>query len=170
MQRPKTNEFAPYYNTYISKVEGDGAMSMLESQPAELRSMLGELDEERGSYAYAEGKWTLKELLSHIIDGERIFSYRILRISRGDETPIEGFEQDDYITNSNANNRPLDDLISEFELERKANMLMFRNISDEGSRRMGTASGVGVSVRALVYIAAGHFAHHAAILQERYLG
>lgn len=169
MQRPETNEFATYYSNYISKV-GDGpVLDVLERQTSKLRSMLGELDEERGSYAYAEGKWSIKELLSHIIDGERIFAYRVLRVSRGDETPIEGFEQDDYIATSNANNRPFDDLISEFELERRANLLMIRNISDEGSRRMGTASGVGVSARALVYILAGHFEHHADILRERYL-
>jgi uncharacterized damage-inducible protein DinB len=169
MQRPETNEFAPYYNTYVSKVDGDSVMTVLEQQPAELRSMLAGVADDRGSYAYGEGKWSIKELLSHIIDGERIFAYRVLRVSRGDETPIEGFEQDDYIANANANNRPLDDLLSEFELTRQANLAMIRNISDEGSRRMGTASGVGVSARALVYIMAGHVTHHAAILKERYL-
>jgi uncharacterized damage-inducible protein DinB len=169
MQRPETSEFASYYNTYVSKVEGDSVMAVLDRQPSELRALLDGLDDSRGSHSYGEGKWSIKELLSHVIDGERIFAYRILRISRGDETPIEGFEQDDYITNSNANNRTFDDLLSEFELERQANLRMIGNISDESSRRMGTASGVGVSARALVHILAGHVAHHAAILKERYL-
>lgn len=169
MQRPETTEFAPYYANYVSKVDGDPVIETLERQLGELRSILGAHEEGRGSYAYADGKWSIKELLSHIIDGERIFAYRILRISRGDATPIEGFEQDDYITTSNANNRSFDDLISEFEHERRGNLLMIRNISDEASRRAGTASGVGVSARALVYILAGHFAHHAVILKERYL-
>jgi uncharacterized damage-inducible protein DinB len=169
MKRPETNEFAPYYNGYILLIEGDDVMPVLNSQVAELRSMIAGVPEEKGSYAYAEGKWTVKELLSHVIDGERIFSYRILRVSRGDKTPIEGFEQDEYIENSNANNRSFADLLDEFELQRRSNLLMVNNISDEGSKRMGTASDNPVSVRALTYVMAGHVTHHVNILKERYL-
>ena len=169
MNRPETNEFAPYYNTYVSTVEGNNVMPVLESQTAELRSIFSGMPEEKGTFAYAEGKWTLKEALSHLIDGERIFAYRILRISRGDKTPIEGFEQDGYIENSNANGRPFADLLNEFDFQRRSNMLMLRNISDENSRLMGTASDKPVSVRALAYIAAGHVTHHLNILKERYL-
>jgi hypothetical protein len=142
---------------------------MLDAQPSNLNAMFLQIAEEKGVFAYSDGKWTIKELLSHIIDGERMFAYRILRISRGDVTPIEGFEQDGYIENSNANNRTFAELLTEFELLRRANMLMFNNLSPEASERMGTASEKTVSVRALAYIMAGHVEHHVNILQSRYL-
>lgn len=169
MKRPETNEFFEYYNTYISLVPGDDVMPVLDEQPNELRSIFASVTEEKGAFAYELGKWTIKELLSHIIDGERIFAYRILRISRGDATPIEGFEQDEYIERSNANSRSFADLLNEFDFQRRSNMLMLRNISDENSLLMGTASDKPVSVRALAYIAAGHVTHHINILKERYL-
>ncbi len=169
MNRPEEGEFAEYYNTYVSKIEGNAVMPILAGQPAELRSVISPLPEEKGTHAYDEAKWTIKEVLSHLIDGERIFSYRILRISRGDETPIEGFEQDGYIENSNANNRSFAELLEEFELQRKSNLLLLKNIDDDASRRIGNASGYPVSVRALTYISAGHVKHHLGILQERYL-
>ena len=169
MKRPETNEFAPYYNTYVSLIEGDGVMAELETQTEILRAAVAGLTEDRGSYAYAEGKWTIKELLSHLIDGERIFAYRVLRISRGDTTPIEGFEQDDYIATSRVNDRTFANLIDEFAFERQANLIMVGNIDDETSKRMGTASDKPVSVRALTYIMAGHVKHHLKILADRYL-
>lgn len=169
MKRPEKNEYAPYYNNYISLIDGDNVMPVLNSQVAEICSMFADVPEEQGTFAYADGKWTIKELLSHLIDGERIFAYRIHRISRGDKTPIEGFEQDDYIANSNANNRSFADLLDEFDFQRRSNLLMVNNISDEGSKRMGTASDNPVSVRALTYIMAGHVSHHVKILKERYL-
>lgn len=169
MNRPETTEFAPYYNTYVSTVEGNEAISVLENQTAQLMSIFSQMPEEKGTFAYAEGKWTLKEALSHLIDGERIFAYRILRISRGDKTPIEGFEQDDYIATSNANSRSFANLLEEFDLQRRSNLILVKNISDEASRLMGTASDNPISVRALVYIMAGHVTHHLRVINERYL-
>lgn len=169
MNAPETTEFAPYYNTYISLVEPGNVLPILKAQPAELRAMFSHVPEEKGTFAYAEGKWTIKEVLSHLIDGERMFAYRVLRISRGDETPIEGFEQDGYIENSNANNRSFAELLDEFDLQRRSNMLLLNNLSEEGTRRMGTASNNPVSARALAYIMAGHITHHVGILKERYL-
>jgi len=169
MDRPDATEFAEYYNNYVSRIEGNGVIPILEAQSAELRSALSDLPEGKGTHSYGDGKWTIKEVLSHIIDAERIFAYRILRISRGDETPIEGFEQDGYIETSNANNRPFAELLEEFELQRKSNLLLLKNIDAAGSQRMGTASGFPVSVRALAYISAGHVRHHLGILNERYL-
>lgn len=169
MNRPETNEFAPYYNNYISLVDGNDVLPFLQAQPSELRALISNVPEEKGTFSYADGKWTIKELLSHLLDGERIFAYRILRISRGDKTPIEGFEQDDYIENSNANNRSFADLLDEFELQRRSDLHMINNISDEASKRMGTASDKQVSVRALTHIMAGHVVHHINILKERYL-
>jgi len=147
MQKPETTEFDPYYDKYISLVTESDLIKVLDDQPAELNSLLGGLGEEKGKFAYADGKWTIKESLSHLIDGERIFAYRALRISRGDETPIEGFEQDGYIENSYANERSLED----------------------GWTRMGTASEKPISVRALGFIMAGHIRHHINILKGRYL-
>jgi hypothetical protein len=169
MQKPESTEFAPYYNNYISLVADDNIVEVLGSQPAELDALFSGIPEEKGQFAYAEGKWTIKELLSHLIDGERMFAYRVLRISRGDETPIEGFEQDGYIENSNANNRSFEELLTEFSLLRTANVLLINNISDDASRRMGRASDNPVSTRALVYIMAGHIKHHINILNQRYL-
>lgn len=167
MNKPEHDEYAEYYNKYVSVVEGD-VLSILESQPASLRAIFGDLPDDKGTYKYADGKWTLKEVLSHLIDGERFFAYRMLRISRGDKTPIEGFEQDDYIENSNANNRAFAKLLEEFDLQRRSNILFINNLSDEATKRLGTASGYTVSVRALVYIMAGHVTHHMNILKERY--
>ncbi len=168
MRRPESSEFATYYGGYVD-LAADDVVGQLAAQTDEIRSSVGGLDEEKGRFAYAEGKWTIKEVLSHLIDGERIFSYRILRISRGDVTPIEGFEQDGYIENSNANNRSFPDLLAEFDSQRRANLLMINNIDEAGLGRTGAASGNPVSVRALVFIAAGHVAHHLKILNERYL-
>ena len=169
MNRPEPTEFAPYYNTYVSLIDGDSVLPVLEAQSGELRAIFWDMHEEKGTFTYESGKWTIKELLSHIIDGERIFAYRILRVSRGDTTPIEGFEQDDYIATSNANNRTFADMLDEFELNRRGNILMVKNIDDEASKLMGIASGVPVSARALTYIMAGHVTHHLAIFKERYL-
>ena len=169
MNRPEKAEYFEYYETYVSNVAGDDVLAVLEKQSDELLQLFADIPEEKGTFAYADCKWTIKELLSHLIDGERIFAYRILRISRGDETPIEGFEQDGYIENSNANNRCIAELIDEFDLQRRSNLLMLKNISDENSQRMGTASEKPVSVRALAYISAGHVTHHVGILKEWYL-
>ena len=169
MNRPNTNEYDPYYNTYVSLVEGDEVMPVLEGQLDDLRALFVGLPEEKGTFSYGEGKWTIKELLSHLIDGERIFAYRILRISRGDQTPIEGFEQDGYIENSNANNRSFKDLIDELDHQRNANLHMLRNLPEEAAGRIGIASDKAVSVRALTYIMAGHIEHHIRILQDRYI-
>lgn len=169
MNKPQPNEYAEYYDRYISLVDEGDLMPMLESQSSNLRSMFALLPEEKGTFAYAPGKWTLKEVISHLIDGERHFAYRLLRVSRGDETPIEGFEQDNYIENSNANNRSFAELLDEFDLQRRSNLLLVNNLSDEASKRLGTASGYTVSVRALVYMMAGHIAHHEKILKENYL-
>lgn len=171
MHRPEPSEYSPYYQGYVDQTRaGEDLFSVMEAQADDLRKVIGALSEDKGSYTYADGKWTIKELLSHIIDGERIFGYRAHRISRGDATPVEGFEQDDYIATSNANNRSFAELLDEFDLQRKANMLMLRNVSDEASALMGTASGNPVSARAIAYIMAGHVRHHAKILTDRYLG
>ena len=169
MLKPETSEYNPYYEKYISLIEEGELLNALERQPSELRSLLNGLDEEKGKYAYADGKWSIKEVLSHLVDGERIFGYRVLRISRGDETPIEGFEQDGYIENSHANERSFEDLLEELSLQRNANLRMLKNLREDGWKRLGTASQSPVSVRALAFIMAGHVRHHINILKAQYL-
>ena len=169
MSRPEKNEYAEYYETYVSLVEETDVVSALENQLAEIENLFAGIAEEKGAYAYAEGKWSIKELVGHMIDGERIFSYRALRISRSDLTPIEGFEQDGYIENANFNAAKLSDMLEEFALLRRANILLFKNLSAEAWSRTGTASGWEFSVRALAYIIAGHVRHHTNILKTRYL-
>ena len=132
MYKPEPNEYDAYYHKYISLVPETNIRDAFAAQPAELRKVLSGVAEDRGTFAYADGKWTIKEVLSHLIDGERIFAYRMLRISRGDETPIEGFEQEGYIENSNANNRSFAELLDEFEFSRKANVLMLNNLDAAG--------------------------------------
>jgi len=169
MNRPETSEYAPYYERYISLVADSDIVGVLGAQPTRLQDMLTALPEDKGEFRYSEGKWSIKELLGHIIDGERIFAYRAYRISRGDETPIEGFEQDGYIEHAHSNDRSFADILEEISLLRRANLIFIKNLSDEGWLRIGTASDASVSTRALVYIMAGHVEHHLAILKDRYL-
>jgi hypothetical protein len=169
MNRPAESEYDPYYVKYISLVPEQEIIPALERQMEELAQLVEGLPEERGTFAYADGKWTLKEVLSHLIDGERIFAYRVFRIARGDKTPIEGFEQDGYIENSHANRRSFPELIEEFTLLREANLLFFENLEDGDWVRTGTANNVGISVRALAWIMVGHIRHHIGILRSKYL-
>jgi hypothetical protein len=169
MNRPEKSEYAEYYERYVSLVEETDIVAALQNQEAELRDAFQKITEEKSLFAYEEGKWSIKELIGHLTDGERIFAYRALRISRADATPIEGFEQDGYIENSNFNQTPLSDLTRELLLARQSNLIFFKNLTDEAWLRAGTASGNPVSVRALAYIMAGHIRHHLRILSERYL-
>jgi hypothetical protein len=168
MSRPQPAEYDAYYEKYVSLVPENEVITALAAQPDELGQLFNHVPEEKGTFAYADGKWTVKESLSHIIDAERMFAYRALRISRGDKTPIEGFEQDGYIENSHANRRSIVELLNEFRLLRDANVLFFRNLEAGDWLREGTANNVTVSVRSLAWIMAGHIRHHVAIFQERY--
>ena len=169
MSRPEKNEYAAYYETYVSLVEETDIVSVMENQLSEVRDLLAGISEEKSNFRYGEGKWSIKELLGHLIDGERIFAYRALRIARDDQTPIEGYEQDDYIKNAEFAKCSLADLGEEFTLVRKANVLMFRNLSETAWHRRGMANNKEISVRALAYISAGHEIYHVNILKERYL-
>ena len=167
--RPEASEYNEYYGKYISLIDDPDLVGTLENQIRETRDLFAGFPEERGAYAYAEGKWTLKEVISHILDGERIFGYRLLRIARGDATPLEGFEQDDYIGTSHANERSFSDLLCEFAELRAANLRLMHSLDEADWQRMGSASGYPVSTRALAFIMAGHVRHHLNIVEERYL-
>ncbi len=169
MNRPEKNEYAAFYETYVSLVEETDIVSALEKNLSELQNLFAQVSEEKGSYAYAEGKWSVRELLGHLIDGERVFSYRALRISRDDQTPLASFEENSYVANSNFSRAKLADLIEEFSLLRRSNIYLFKNLTDKAWLHIGTASEAAVSVRALAYIMVGHVRHHANILRDRYL-
>ena len=124
LQRPSKTEYAEFYANYVSLVEEADVVSALRNQAGELRNLLAELPAGQDNFRYAEGKWSVKELLGHVIDGERVFSYRALRISRGDQTPLSTFEENTYVTNSNFGNSNLADLVEEFSLLRAANVLL----------------------------------------------
>lgn len=169
MNHPLKNEYAEYHETYVSLVSETDIVAAMQAQLVEAEQLFAEITEEKSNYAYAQGKWTIKEVLGHLTDAERIFAYRALRISRADTTPIEGFEQDDYVENANFNLIKFTDLIEEFVLSRKANLILFNNLTEDAWLRTGTASDVTVSVRALAFMMVGHIRHHFNILRERYL-
>lgn len=165
----EANEYAPYYGRYVSLVpEGDIAATLSGQVDSTLKLLRG-IDEAKAGWRYAPDKWSIKELVGHVIDAERIFAYRALCIARGDRTPLPGFEQDDYVNNGVFDACRMDELVQEFELVRRANLLMFRHLNDEAWRRRGIASDAEVSVRALAFIIAGHERHHMEILRTRYL-
>jgi hypothetical protein len=166
--RPQPGEYAPYYDRYISLVQGEDILSALDQQRREMMLLLSGRDEEDGDFRYAADKWSAKEVLGHVCDTERIFAYRALRFSRADTTPVEGFEQDDYVRNGPFAQRPLCDLIEDFISVRRATLSLFRNLDEAAWARRGVANKNEVSVRALAYIIAGHEFHHRKILEEKY--
>jgi hypothetical protein len=166
--RPEAGEFDPYYARYIDRVpEGDVA-SLLESQIRETTAALRALPVAKASYRYAEGKWSIAEVVGHIIDVERMFSYRALRIARADTTPIEGFDENAYVPPAEFDRRPLAELIDELEAVRRSTLALVRGLPPAAWRRIGTANGKAISVRALVYIIAGHERDHLGTLRGRY--
>lgn len=167
---PAHGEYNEYYGTYISLV-GDGDVCRnLAAQIAETDAYLRGIPEDKGGHRYAEGKWSVSELVGHLIDTERIMAARALRFARGDETPLPGFEQDDYVLTGGFGERPLAGLAEEYRLLRESNILMFEGLPAEAWDRRGVANESPVTVRALAYIIAGHELHHMRILRERYFG
>lgn len=166
---PEANEYQSYYGRYISLVPGQDLIQTLDQQTASTLPVFGAISEEKSLYRYAPGKWSVKEVLGHLIDAERIFTYRALRFARKDPTPLHGFDQDPFVEAANFDSHPWSDLIAEFEHVRRSTILFFRALSPEDLLRFGTASGNAITVRALGYIVAGHELHHLAILRDRYL-
>src|ERR1700684_2275915 len=165
---PQPDEYAPYYGRYISLVQGEDILSILDQQRRQTMMLLSCRDEEDGNFRYAPEKWSAKEVLGHLCDTERIFAYRALRISRADATPLEGFEQDDYVRNGPFAQRPVADLVEEFIAVRRATISLLRNLDEAAWMRRGLANKNEVTVRALAYIIAGHELHHRRILVEKY--
>ena len=166
--RPEPNEYYEYYGRYISLVEGSDVLAALSGQFESTVALLRGIGEERGNFAYEPGKWTVKQVVGHVLDAERIFAYRALRFARNDSKPIEGFEQDDYVLNGPFEHCRLMDLADEFEHVRKSTVHLFKSLDEAAWLRRGLANTKEISVRALAYVIAGHELHHARILREKY--
>lgn len=166
--RPELDEYAPYYEKYIALVSGDDVTDLLQAQGKRTVQLLATRSETDGNFRYAPDKWTIKEVLGHISDTERIFTYRALRIARGDTTPLASFEQDDYVRSGGFNARTLRDVLEEFAEVRGATSALFRSLSPQAWARRGVANNKEVSVRALAFVTAGHELHHVKLLEERY--
>jgi len=166
--RPQLGEYAAYYEKYIAMVPGNNIVPILEAQRLQMAQLFAARSERDGNFRYAPEKWTVKEVLGHLTDTERIFAYRALRIARQDQTPLSGFEQDDYVRAGAFGERSLADLAEEFTHVRNATVALFRPLGEEAWARRGLANKNEISVRALAFIIAGHELHHREILKERY--
>lgn len=167
--RPVAGEFLPYFGTYIDEVpDGDVVVSMSKQLPVTL-ALIKSLSEADGDKRYAPDKWSIREIIGHIIDAERIFVYRALRFARGDSTPVPGFDENAYVKNAPFSRVSLADLADELKHVRRATIHFFSNLDEEAMSRRGTSNNNEVSVRALAWILTGHEIHHVEVLHERYL-
>lgn len=169
IQRPQTDEYAEFYAGYVRRVPvGSDLLELLSDQPAVLRALLQNVTDERAGVRPAPTEWSVKEVIGHVADTERVFAYRLMRIARGDQTPLPGFDQDEFVNGTDLNQRSLASLLDEFDFQRRANMLLAASLTDEEIDRRGTASGNPISVRALLHILAGHVLHHIESLKTDY--
>ena len=168
-KRPQKGEYAEYFEKYISLVPSGDFLELLKEQKEDLLGLLSRLTEEQGDFRYAPGKWSIKEVIGHINDAERIFSYRLLCIARGDQTPLPSFEQDPYIKAGNFGARTLKDLLEEFSLIRESTMALVQSMDDAAWLRRGVASQREITSTAVAFVIAGHLRHHRILLEERYL-
>lgn len=166
MNRPQPNEYPVWGETYISKVNGD-IIEVLEEQVFSIPALF-ELNKDKENFAYAEGKWTLKEMLGHIIDCERIFVYRMTAFARNEAQHLPGFDEDEYVLNARFSERNYEDMIEEFSALRKANLYFFKSLNEAELARKGVASEREINVKSILFIAAGHIIHHVSVLKERY--
>lgn len=167
--RPAEGEYLPYYGRYIALVPDGDILDILAGQRAAALDLLRGLPEAKGDFQYAPDKWTVKELVGHVTDAERIFAYRALRFGRNDVTPLAGFEENDYVRDASFGDYPLADLADEFGAVREATIHLFKHLGGVAPMRRGPANGVEISARALAYIIAGHELHHLNVLRTRYL-
>lgn len=166
---PADGEYGAPYARYVARVPKGDIVATLRGQLAETVALLAGLDPSRTTVGYAPGKWSIRDIVLHMADTERVMSYRALRIARGDTTPLPGFDENAYTPLAGANARPIESLLAELSLARAATVALFDGLPTEAWDRRGTASGMPVTVRALAWIIAGHERHHGAIIRERYL-
>jgi hypothetical protein len=169
LERPPATEYAPFHADYVTAVPEGDIFEILARQHTAFPEFLQSIGEGLGSHRYAPDKWSVKEVVGHVNDAERVFSYRALRFARGDETPLASFEQEGYVPKGNFNARTLSSLADEFSHLRAATLDLFFHLDEDAFARRGVASGAVVSVRAMAFVIAGHVVHHERILRERYL-
>jgi hypothetical protein len=169
IQKPEATEYAPFFATYINKVAGDNLLELLSTSYIETMELVTSLDAETLHYRYAEGKWNILEIIQHIIDTERIFTYRALRIARHDKTPLPGFNENEFVAHCNASTRNINDLVREFSLVRASTIELFKSFTPEMLAQKGISNNNELSVRAIAYITLGHELHHRSVIEERYI-
>lgn len=170
MPRPLPLEYPEFFGLYINLVPEGDVISILGEQSKTLQHMLSQISEEQSEKSYAFGKWTLKEVLGHLMDNERLFVARALRIARGDKQNLPGYDQDEYVKNARCFKRTLKDMLEEMLMLRAANILLFKSFDEEDLQRRGFVNDYEITVNALMYVLAGHEAHHLNYIKENYLG
>lgn len=168
MNRPTESEYAPDYEGYVNQVSENEILPVLRAQMDDLDVLMDRVAPDKETYRYAEGKWSIREIVGHLIDGERVFGYRAFCIARGEKQDLPGFDQDDYMLTASYDQIDLENLLSELRLIRLGNIAMFRTFDEESWSRVGTANGNEITTRALAFIMAGHLRHHMNVLRERY--
>jgi len=168
MTRPVAGEYGPSHAGYVALVEEEDILSAMEQQSSAMQKFLASLDETKAAHRYAEGKWSVKEVIGHLVDSERIFGYRGLAIARGEQQPLPGFDQQPYVDNASFDDWKLGDLAEIYALTRRANIVFFKNLRPEVWDHRGTASNAPLSVRGVAYVIVGHERHHLQVLHDRY--
>ncbi len=166
--RPRPDEYDTAFERYVSRVPETEILSALESQPTELSAALGTVTLERETFRYAPGKWSIRDVVGHMVDAEHVMGYRALAISRGEKATLPAFEEEDYAATAGYAHRPLASILDEFACLRRSHVLMFRHLDDDAWGRIGIANALPVTPRALAYILVGHPRHHVAVLKEKY--
>lgn len=169
IERPAAHEYDPYYAGYIDRVEGKQLLEVMRRQQSRVLDLLTGLSEEQASHRYAPDKWSIKQVIGHLMDTERVFVYRALSIARGEKQSLPGFEQDEYVASGGFDVRTVESLRDEYQAVRSATIAFFASLDDASWLDTGTANEVNVSVRAIGYIIPGHEAHHLSIIEKRYL-
>ncbi len=169
MKRPKKGTYAPYYEEYLKNIVEENPIKQLESQIYELKAVIDQFDDDTANYAYAEGKWTVKEVLGHLLDTERVISYRAMCIARGETKNLPGFDEKEYVKGADFNRRILSDLMTDYITLRNSTLSLFKSFNEEVFERKGLANDYDITVKALLFIITGHEKHHINILRERYL-
>jgi len=167
--RPDVSEYAPFYAGYVAQVPEGDVLDLLARQIDDTAALIGGLSEAQAAYRYAPGKWSIKEIVGHVADAERVFSYRALRIARNDQTPLPSFDENAWMPFAGFDARPLADVLGELRAVRQSTLALYRSFTPEAIARRGVASQKEISVRAIIYITAGHERHHVGVMRERYL-
>ncbi len=165
----KAHEYNPYYKAYIEALGEVDLMKTMKKQVVNYPQFLESIPENKLTYRYADGKWTVAEILVHVLDSERVFQYRALRFARKDQTPLPGFDQDLYVPSSGANQRSLESIVAEYKAIRNSTLALYETFDEGTLKRKGVASNAEMSIRALGFIICGHQKHHRNIIRERYL-